>query len=413
MPTTNLLAPSKASLNTIILALILLASTLDKLATISTTNNFFHSAISLLFILFFALNVQFYSKLLMAFLVPILFLWLSFFSNLDSSPASGGFHSASCVTISYLILSLSAVPLNFILMRKCIYCLLSLLLVLFLYPLKEALFTLDILSTIHTLQKNTPYGNPNASSLNFYICLVLSLIFIRKKALWFFSFLFTTLILTTASRAGFFTAVLTLAGSALFDNSHKKINIFTRGFLRLHFKKIIPIVLIASLIYTFIPYSYEKLQARLLSQSLFSFSANNYQTQGRDIIWKKALDIGNSSYHSMLLGIGPAKAGPAIGRGSHSSYIEAIVSNGWLFFISNVAAMTLLFLKHSTQKNRSFLILGSAILIYGSCETVLFNGISSLWSLLIFLSTYFLAYEPSNSAYQNADTANQQQSVAG
>jgi hypothetical protein len=147
--------------------------------------------------------------------------------------------------------------------------------------------------------------------------------------------------------------------------------------------------MIPILAFWFFPWSIEALSNRMSVAGLGLAATSVQGTGGRDDIWQAAYDVSQQSLMTRFFGTGPATASDRIDYGTHSSYVEAITSIGLPFMIFTLMAVMALFRYHIRHSQREYLLYAVPILCYGAFETILFNGIGSLWYIFIFLSLYY------------------------
>jgi hypothetical protein len=378
-----------ASLNAIILISILLLSTLSH-SDLGGMEATFNSISLLLALIFIFLNFKFNQFLILSFSLPLFFLTISVIVNNDVFD-SGGYHRVISMTIGYLLLMLGSFDLNKSLLERGV----------FIYLLLAIFFSIGLYVTNFSnhnamvLIANSNFnGNPNAASLFFFTCLVLSVVFLKERARWAFMGAFVILILTTASRTGAGVAITLYFVFILFGNEGRnslKMNVFIE---KKTYRNILLFMIMIGMLYTLVPNSFSVLETRLSTAGLdLSSSTLNL---GRAEIWESAFELLSGSLKAQLFGAGPGTAIILVGRGMHSSYVDAIVSVGWLFLIATLFAIAFLFYYHKKRGQYYFIFFAILILIYGAFETTLFNGMGSIWWLFIFLSLYYRSFDSSN-----------------
>lgn len=342
--------------------------------TIYNTISFFLAAA------FLFLNRRIDRSLVTFFAIPIIFLALSVVVNV-SNIQSGGYNSMLTTVIEYTLLTLQPFPLDRTLMRRLIIVYLIVVLVLSLYVTRDNL-------AFYLVTGNANFNvNPNSASIFFTGCLILSLVFTKSFLRWALVIMISLLILTTGSRAGLVVGSMLLTGYVFFGMEEQHRKFLTKS--KITFLVVLALIpLSASYL---IPDSMEYFTSRVSSTGLVGLSTDNIIKRGsdRDEIWLNALELSGQSLKSVLFGHGPATASDLIDYGTHSSYVEAIASEGWPFLIFTLLALLFLFRYHIKCGQREFLIYAIPILIYGLVETILFGGLGKLWYIFIFLSLYY------------------------
>ena len=376
-----------ASVNTILLVSILFLSALYQ-SELGGGGSVFNSISLLLALIFIFYNLKFNQFLTLAFSLPLFFLLMSIIVNNDVFD-SGGYHRVISMTVGYLLLMLSSFQLNKVFIERCVFMLLLVAVTLSLGCYLNAFLRHNTGVLVANGNFN---GNPNAASLFFFSCLILSAVFVKGKLRWAFMSTFVILILTTASRAGFLVAVALFVGFVFFDNASS--NLFKKRILfeKKTYRSLLRLVAMVGMLYIFIPGTFSGLEARLADKGLDLSSSG--ATLGRSEIWASAFELSQDSLKAKLFGVGPGTAITLIGRGMHSSYVDAIISVGWLFLIATLLAILCLFYYHKRQGNYYFIFFAVLILIYGAFETSLFNGMGSIWWIFIFLSLYYRSHDP-------------------
>lgn len=373
----------RASVNSFILILITVSCTLYQ-TDLGGEGSLYNTISFLLASAFVFLNFRFNQFLFLFFLLPLFMLLLSFTMNANALN-SGGIHTILSIFVSYLLLTVSNFKLNNRLINQFMTIYLWIMLIL------SAFFSIDyfLSGNFYGSIANANFnGNPNAASLFFFECLILTYIFIRGKVRWFFILTFFTWILTTASRAGFITAIMLLSISGFWDAG--KARLLKRQLFS--FKKMTSYFLLLTIflggLYNLFPESFMLLKMRLSAVG-FGLSTGNINTHGRDEIWGTAFEISNSSLKNLLVGTGPnANEMKELTTGLHSSYVELMFTMGSLFLIATLIFIGGLFHYHKRRGEYYCIFFACLILFYGIFESVLFHGITSLWWLFIFLSLY-------------------------
>lgn len=371
----------RGHMNTIILVTILVLNAFYN-SDLGGTESIFNTISFLLVLIFLSLNLRFNSFLAMAFAIPLLFMFLSILVN-AATLRVGGYHSALAISAGYALLTLKPPPLDSVLMKKLILVYLITALTLSLYKYSELLSTIDIIGPVANSNFNR---NPNPAALFFFMCILLSLVFVGERLKWVFVVAFSVLVLTTGSRAGFVSTLILLAGFALLDRTDRRLFNWKSLLSKRMGRNLLILTTIFLSVFALLPGSLSLLEQRL---SYSGFDIATDRGGGRDEIWKAILDVSLSAPSTILFGTGPATASTITDQGSHSSYVEAIGSAGWPFLIFTLFAVLCLFRYHKRHRQKDFLLFGVTILIYGGVSTELFSGLSSIWWVFIFLSLYY------------------------
>ena len=323
---------------------------------------------------------RFHPYFVFAFAAPVLFLMLSVVVNGSTLPMNG-FRTALAIAAGYSLLMLRPLPLNITLLRRSVTVYLIGGLVLSLY-----FFVTSLPFSVGEANHNFNV-NPNSASLVFFGSVVLSLVFARGALKYFLVVAFSLLLLTTASRTGLVAGGLLLAGYGLFSTEVTRRSVWRNPLSgrRIPWLVLTPVV-IPALALLFIPGSIEFLEAKLARVDLEFINLTGI---GREEIWKRGWDVSQQSLLSIGLGHGPGTATEVIGGGPHSSYVDAFTSVGWPFMLSTLIGLFLLCRYHVRRSQKDFVIYTIAILAYGTAETILFNGIGTIWYILILLSLYY------------------------
>ena len=333
----------------------------------------------LLLLVFFFLNNHIKLSLSFFFAVPLIFLALSVLINI-STLQPGGYNAALAISMGYLLLTLKPPHLDRMLMQRLIVAYLIGCVVLSLY------YLLDNPGT-RLIAGNTNFNqNQNAAAIFFVGCLILSFEFIHSSWLRVIPIIITLLILTTGSRAGVLVGIMLWGVYVLFKNNY--FNRLTKMNSVIKPKRVLLLafILIPFATVYLIPDSVEYLMGRYVSEGIQISDSHGI---GREYLWLSALHISLESVSSIFFGHGPASAAVLLQYGTHSSYIEAFTSVGWPFLIFTLVAIGYLFRYHIKNSQGNFVLYAIPILIYGAVETVIFNGISNLWYIFIFLSLYY------------------------
>lgn len=372
----------KARLNACILIAVFIFNAFYQ-SELGGPGSMFNKASAVALVLFICINKKIDATLLFLFSIPILFLLLSVFFNLDHM-SLGSYNSSLATCIGVVLLMLNAIPLDRVLLRNMALIYLFAALVLSLWFLFQGSFVTG----------NTNFNiNVNSAALFFFVCLVLSIIFANGFLLSILCFAFSVLILSTGSRAGFFSMTIVLIGFVFFGAARNRLDKVKKIVSQANNYKILFFCVALFLLVVFLSETFSYLIHRLQSSGI-SLSSRNTRGLGRDEIWAIAYSISTSSIHNILVGTGPATGATMLGGGSNGSYVEAMLSVGWPFIISLLIAIFYLLFFHMKYENNLFRWFGIAILFYGITTTELFRGPVCIWWLFIFLSIYYHSFNP-------------------
>ena len=378
----------RESANTIILFAVILLNTLYQ-SELGGSDSIYNTVSFLLLMVFFFLNHHINPTLSFFFVVPLIFIALSVLINI-STLQPGGYNAALAISMGYLLLTLKPPHLDRILMQRLIVAYLIGCVALSLYSLVDNFGTRLVVGNPNFNQ------NQNAAAVFFVGCLILSFEFIHSSWLRFIPIIITLLILTTGSRAGALVGIMLWVVYVLFKNNYvnrlTKINSVTKP------KRVLLLAFISISVGTvyLIPDLVEYLMTRFLSEGIQISDSHG----GRKYVWLTALHISLESVSSFFFGHGPSSAAGLLEYGTHSSYVEAFTSVGWPFLIFTLVAIGFLFSYHIKNSQGNFILYAIPILIYGAVETVIFNGISNLWFIFIFLSLYYRSRDSNQLPYR-------------
>ncbi len=375
----------RTQVNTFLLFGILVSNTLYR--TIIGGEGSIYSQLSFFLALGLILrNRRFDTRLASAFGLPVILLMLSMAVNF-ASLTSGSFHSGLLIATGFALLTLKPIPLDGLRLRKLV--------VAYVFVSLGVSFYFAATADLLVLIRGNPNFNinPNGASLYFFGCLVLSLVYTSGGLRMFLAIAFSLFMVTTGSRGGLVSGVLTLVGFVLMSTG-----IAHRPFWRSPFapRRLIWMAGLAALptiAVLVMPQSVDYLRDRFAATG-FTLKSNVIQADSRDVKWRKALDVSQESLTSIFLGHGPATATEVATTATHSSYVEAFVSLGWPFLLSTVFATLVLCMYHIKRGQRDFAVYAIGILLYGSVETVLFNGMGSIWFIFILLSLSYRSATP-------------------
>jgi len=370
--------------NTIILIAVLLLNSLYE-SELGGKGSIFNTISFLLLLMFLLLNHRMKPLLFFLFLVPIIFLGLSVAVNYPTLHP-GGYNAAIVISLGYMLLTLKPFPLDRMLMQRLIVAYLIGCVALSLYCTADNL-------AIRLIAGNTNFNlNQNAASLFFVGCLILSFEFVHSYWLWIIPIILTLLILTTGSRGGMIVGAMLWAGYIYLSSNQPHRTFFKSIFTKSKLASLAGFASIPFLALYLIPDAIKTLfnKFAVVGVELVSTQGvDGTQGSGRDVLWQSALNISMESMTSLFFGHGPSTASGLLEYGTHSSYVEAFTSVGWPFLIFSLVAIGFLLQYHIKHSQGKFLIFAVPILLYGAVETVLFNGLSNLWYIFIFLSLYY------------------------
>ena len=376
-----------ASINTILLACILISCGLFQ-SNWGGPGSIFNGVSFFLGLGFILVNFKVNKFLILVFIIPFLFILMSIIINKEMI-SSDSMHTILLMFDSYLFLTLVSFPLDRSLMKKFVLAYLWVSMLLSFSYIGE-----DFLSGTMLLLANENFnGNPNSASMFFFGCLMLAIVFINGWLRWFFVASFFLLVLSTASRAGFFLAVVLLFCMNVFNHKTGKLLGWGLILKKTVYTKVLVLLIMLASIYMLIPSSFNVLATRLTVAGI-DLASRSTGGHGRDEIWKSAIDLSGASPVTILFGLSPGRVAMLTNVGAHSSYVQAIVSFGWPFLIFTLFSVVFLFYFHLKKEQHLYVFFATLILVYGAFETFLFNGMCSLWWLFIFLSLYYRSFDP-------------------
>ena len=316
---------------------------------------------------FLLLNREFNHGLVRAFAVPVVFLAMSVVGNIGIL-GSGSYRAALATAIGYALFTLKPVPLHRPLLRRLIIVFLISILVLSVIVAAER-------SALDFSGGNINFNrNPNGASLFFVGCTLLSLALVQGWRGWMLAVPFVLLTVTTGSRAGAVVTALILIGHSMFSQAegrqHKSRGLLLR--MSSNWKVWAVVALVAVLAIWLIPDAVNYLIAR--------FEIGESRSEQWDEGWAAI-----RSLRGLLIGGGPATLGVDTGIAAHSSYIEAIGNCGVWFLVTTLIALGFWLRRLVRDGCRDLLWIVPPVLVYGLVENILFNGISSLWLLIMLL----------------------------
>jgi hypothetical protein len=94
---------------------------------------------------------------------------------------------------------------------------------------------------------------------------------------------------------------------------------------------------------------------------------------------------GIDTRRAFLIGYGPATLSLRTGEAPHNSYIEAVASSGIFFVVSTLLALWIWLKRMRRRGSWDMLWIVPPVLIWGVVETILFNGIETLWMYTMLL----------------------------
>ena len=308
----------------------------------------------------------------------MLLLLLSIIINLNSTDYHG-FNTVILLIVSFMLLTLSPVSMNYSFLSSTIKIYLFLALSFSLYY-----YAMQVLgSAIGFRVPNANYHvNPNAASSFFFNCLLLTIVFMTGMLRQIYILLFYLLILSTGSRTGFIVSTCLLVAFPFQTGTKLSLNALSVALT----KRLFLFVVFAGVFYFLLPDTFY-LREKMGHVGL-DLSAHG-KGLGRTEIWELALERSLSSLQTIMFGAGFGKVINDLNIGMHSSYIWVVVSAGWPFLISIFLFVMTVLYRHKEANHFSYIIIALSILVYGAFEAVLFNGLSSIWFMFIFLSICF------------------------
>lgn len=321
----------------------------------------YNSAVIVVAVVFLCRNPNLDSRLILAFGIPVVILVASVFLNADTLHA-GGYRSAIATAIGYTLLMVKPVPVNHRLLRR--------LAILFL--LVGGLLSVGVLIRRGINLDISGYQNfnvnSNSAALFFVQSVLLSLVLVRGALGWVLAIPFLVLVVTTGSRAGAVCSAIILVGFALFGQQEGQLRRASTLFRRLRSNwrvwAVGPIVVFLAVWLR--PDATESLALRL-----------EYNESRRDT-WSSGV-AGIDTVGAFLIGYGPATLTLRTGAAPHNSYIEAVASSGIFFVVTTLLALWWWLHRMMRAGSWDMIWIVPPVLIWGAVETILFNGIETLW----------------------------------
>lgn len=364
---TPVVDPIRAVLNSLLLAAFLVVSVLAK-SELGGPDSIYNSVNVGLVVFFLLMNLRFEGTLLLAFAVPLAFLFLSVVANVASLQL-GSYNSAIATALGYLLFTLKPPLLDQRLLRRLAIVGLAVGLALSVSVAVDRQmmdFTKEIANDNFNL-------NPNGAAIFFLECVILAIVLVQGTLGWALAVPFVLLTVTTGSRAGAISLVLVLLGYSLLARRSGTTQ-SGRGGERVRAIWIATMIGIVSLV------AIQRIVPDAADFLLLRFQVNSSRADQ----WNAGLE-GIGSLRAFLVGGGPATLGARTVDSSHSSYIEAIGNSGVLFLGSTLVAL-LVWLRRLVRAGcYNLLWILPTVLVHGVVETILFNGLSTLWLLLMVL----------------------------
>lgn len=356
------------TLNALLLIGMLIVSTLFQSEIGGGDSNF--GAITLALVgAFIAINLQVNHKLAYAFALAAAFLGLSVVANLDTLSA-GGYRSAISTAAGLALFTLKPVPLHYPFFQRLLVLFLAAVLLLSVGIAVRG----DAMDFSRELTNANFNVNPNSASLFFVQCLLLALAFAGGRVRWLIAIPLMLLTITTGSRAGAICMGLAVIGFAMFAEARGQTSRAGAAVLRLlsNWRIGVVIAITAFLAARYIPDATEFLLVR--------FEVNSSRADQ----WNASLS-GITTTRDWLFGNGPANLETRTGEtgGAHSSYIAALGNSGLPFLLTTLISLGIWWRYLVQRGHRDMLWIVPPILVYGIVETILFNGVQTVWLLLM------------------------------
>lgn len=369
----------RGRVNAAILVAVLVCNTLHQ-SQLGGAGSRYNSISFILLAAFVALNAHLNRRLAFAFGVPSAFLVLSLLVNVDDV-TSGGLRLTLVTLVGFLLLALNPPPLSRIVWRRLV---LTYLIVCLGVSLR---FTLAQLSSGLGFANTNFNENPNAAAIFFFWCAALALLVLDGSLRWGLAIAYSSLVLTTGSRAGLVSVGVLWAGIVFardraLDTSGANKRVRSSSNLT----AILGVLAAPFLAWRFAPDSVAYLLGRL---SRIGLGFSESQITSRDERWNAALAASSDSLSTLFFGWGAGLSSLVVGGSVHSSYLSAIVMFGWPFMITTVFAVFVLWRYHRALGHGVFGVYLLPIMLHGVVESILFNGLSSLWYILIVISIHY------------------------
>lgn len=365
-----MLLPARRLTNTTLLMVILVAVTLyqSKMGGPGSPWNAVAVAAGAAFVF---TNLQLSGLSLVLFAVPTVLLLVSTFANLAETSVSG-LRSALATSVGFGLFALPPVSLNRRLLRRLItvYVLVCLALSLGVY-----------VSRVPEVANANFSINPNAAANLFFMCAALTMCVMRSRVKWLLVFMFAMLMVTTQARMGAIALAASIIGFAGLATPRRsvsgKVRILTAA----------PLLLLGLFtIDAVVPSYVDRLLGRF--QLVLEYDA---WSLSRLAIWEAGFRMSLESPRSILVGHGPASISRLIGSGSHSSFVEAAGSYGYVFLFTSMMTWLLWTRMMVRRGHREVLAVGVPLIAYAAFETFMFSGVSMLWFLLALVGIYVRA----------------------
>lgn len=353
----------RGTFNSLLLVSILVVSALFQ-SELGGPDSVFNALDVIFIALFILFNRSVRPMLVLAFALPVLCLALSVVLNIDTI-AIGGLRSAGATAIGFALFVLKPVPLNRRLLRRLVllYVLASLLLSVW------VLIDRQVVNFSQEVANDNFNGNPNSAALFFVALTMLSLAIVRDRLGWILTIPSVLLTLTTGSRAG-------AVGTALIVLSYAIVTTLgnggSEGAGRQRLASIGRAVIFAG--------ATAILAISVIPDAIAFLTLRFDVGTSRTVVWTEGLESVDS-FRSLAFGIGPASLAARSGTAVHSSYLEAVGNSGVFFLLTAVIAVLVWLRSAVRDGGRELLWIVPPVLLYGTVETILFNGISTIWLL--------------------------------
>jgi hypothetical protein len=359
----------RGNLNTLLIMAMLVIGSLVQ-SEIGGPGSIYNSINVSLITVFLILNHDVDPRLVHFFAAPVAFLLLSVAANIETLHV-GGYRTAVAATLGYALFTLRPVPLH--------------------RPLLKFLMTAFLvgglaLSFVVTVQRNgfdfgLTFGNanfninPNSAALFFFQGMVLALALLPGSVAWPISILYMFLMITTWSRAGVLCTILALFLHSIVTHSAKRRRTVLAPVVAIgsNWRVWLAVAVVGALATRYTPEAVDTLMLRFIDN------------EGRAHQWEQGW-AGIQTAKDWLIGSGPQTLNLRIDGTAHNSYIDAIGNSGVFFLMTTLIALFLWTRRLAIEGSTDMLWIVPPVMVYGMVENILFNGISTVWLMLMILS---------------------------
>ncbi|MFH1603128.1 MAG: hypothetical protein ABIH03_04405 [Pseudomonadota bacterium] len=368
--------PGKRFLNTGLLLVLLVTITLYQ-SEIGGPESVWNAVAVAAGAVFVVSNLRLSRSFIGLFAIPVCLLALSVIANAPEVQASG-IRSAVATSVGFGLFALPPVTLHHRLLRRLVIV----------YVLACLGLSIKIYFERPVAAANANFNiNPNSAAALFYLCAVLTLYFIDARIKWIIVIICGLLMVTTQARMGAVVFGATLIAYALV--AHRKwlprLGTVARRMLRVVPAALLCLIAIRALLPAYSDRLLERFRLVWDYESLF---------RNRLVIWDLGLRLSWESPRAAAFGHGPATISRLIGRGSHSSYLEAAGSYGYLFLFAALLTLVLWIRAVVRRGHPQILAVALPLMLYGVTETFLFSGVSMLWFLIALVGIYLHCNPP-------------------